>query len=374
MSFEPLRTDVCIVGGGPAGLATAIAARQRGLQVVVADFAQPPIDKTCGEGLMPNTVAALRGLGVTLGSEQAIPFRGIRFIDAGISAQGAFTRGHGLGIRRTTLHQVLVERAAAAGVQLFWRTRVTSPGPGEFLLGSRKIFSRWIIGADGRNSQVRKWAGLDRGHARHIRFAFRQHFRATPWSDFVEVHWGRDCQIVITPVSPAEVCLVVTSRSPQFRLKEALAGFPEISRRLEGCAALTKDLGAVSGLRVIPSVCQGPFALVGDASGSVDPLTGEGLGLAFEQAGALAEALANQDLSSYPAAHRRIRRLPVLMSRLLLAMEKHAWLRRRVLKTLASEPPLFAQLLATHVGAFSPRDFGIGNILKLGWGLLASPS
>ena len=55
--------DVFIVGGGPAGLATAIAARRRGLSVVVADGAVFPIDKPCGEGLMPDGVAALHQLG-----------------------------------------------------------------------------------------------------------------------------------------------------------------------------------------------------------------------------------------------------------------------------------------------------------------------
>ena len=67
MGSDVLKTDVFIVGGGPAGLATAIAIRQRGLRVVVADLARPPIDKACGEGLMPQTVAELKGLGVTLG-------------------------------------------------------------------------------------------------------------------------------------------------------------------------------------------------------------------------------------------------------------------------------------------------------------------
>ena len=81
MGSEILKTDVFIVGGGPAGLATGIALRQRGLRVVVADLAQPPIDKACGEGLMPQTVAELKALGVTLGPSQAVPFRGIRFIE-----------------------------------------------------------------------------------------------------------------------------------------------------------------------------------------------------------------------------------------------------------------------------------------------------
>ena len=120
---------------------------------------KPPIDKACGEGLMPQTVAALKALGVTLGPSQAVPFRGIRFIGEGRVAEGAFPQGYGLGIRRTTLHQALVERAAEAGVQSLWGTRVRSIGRGEVWLDSGKVQCRWIIGADGQNSLVRKWAG-----------------------------------------------------------------------------------------------------------------------------------------------------------------------------------------------------------------------
>ena len=60
------KADVLIVGGGPAGLATAIALRQKGASVTVADAMTPPIDKACGEGLMPDSLQDLAALSVFL--------------------------------------------------------------------------------------------------------------------------------------------------------------------------------------------------------------------------------------------------------------------------------------------------------------------
>jgi len=83
---------------------------------------------------------------------------------------------------------------------------------------------------------------------------------------------------------------------------------------------------------------------------------------------------AKDDLIRYEVAHRRINRPPEVMSRLLLAMERRGWLRRRALDALATEPRLFERLLAVHAGTFSPRTFGFGNIFRLGWRLLATSS
>src|SRR5271169_4232014 len=81
MSKSIGQTEVLVAGGGPAGLATAIAARQAGFEVAVVDCAQPPIDKACGEGIMPDGLTALAALGVHVDARQAAPFRGIRFIN-----------------------------------------------------------------------------------------------------------------------------------------------------------------------------------------------------------------------------------------------------------------------------------------------------
>src|ERR1035438_7708167 len=119
-TYSPKPWDVFVVGGGPAGLATAIAARRHGLSVAVADGAIPPIDKACGEGLMPDGVEALRKLGVTVPEAEAYPFRGIRFVSDGAKAEAEFPSGTAFGIRRTNLHSILSDQAAACGVRLLW--------------------------------------------------------------------------------------------------------------------------------------------------------------------------------------------------------------------------------------------------------------
>src|SRR5579863_9590981 len=95
--------EVLIVGGGPAGLATAIAARRQGFQVAVVDGARPPIDKACAEGLMPEGLAALREIGVAVPPELGARFCGIRFLQPESSVEAAFPEECGVGLRRVAL-------------------------------------------------------------------------------------------------------------------------------------------------------------------------------------------------------------------------------------------------------------------------------
>src|ERR1700756_1863935 len=82
------KMDVAVWGGGPAGLAAALALRQRGCRVALYDAQHPPIDKACGEGLMPETVGLLQEFGLTLGSEDGAAFAGIAFHDGSSIVQG----------------------------------------------------------------------------------------------------------------------------------------------------------------------------------------------------------------------------------------------------------------------------------------------
>jgi flavin-dependent dehydrogenase len=342
---------VFIVGGGPAGLVAAIAARQKGFNVTVADCSRPPFDKACGEGLMPDGIAALSRLGITIYPDEAYPFGGIRFIEGKRSAQAPFPHGFGLGIRRTALHRILVEHATKAGVSIHWGARVDMLGAGKVAVDGEAVRCRWIVGADGQNSRVRRWAGLDRCRRERVRYGCRQHFNVKPWTDSVEVYWGARCQLVITPIGPAEICVALLSGNPRMAVEEALDLFPEIQERLKDAPSTTVKKGAVSAMRSLRSVCRDPFLLVGDASGSVDAITGEGLCMAFQQAGWLADALETGNLAVYQAAHRRIARLPTLMSELLLLMDRHLRLRQGVLRAFAAQPEIFSKFVATHVGS-----------------------
>jgi menaquinone-9 beta-reductase len=367
----PYETDVFVVGGGPAGLAAAIAARGKGLRVVVADCSRPPIDKSCGEGLMPDSLDALRNLGVTISSEHSFPFRGIRFLAPGASVSADFPCGSGLGIRRTTLHQLLVDRAAETGVQFLWGAHVNGISSGGAVVDGRLVRSRWIVGADGQNSYVRRWAELDAFRSCKRRFGFRRHYRVTPWSDCVEIYWGNGCQFYITPVSPHEVCVVLLSRDRHLRVDRALPEFPELRDRLKAAVPSGAERGAVSVSCSFEEVVRNRVALIGDASGSVDAITGEGMCLAFQQASALAFALAAGDLGTYAAQHRRLMRRPSFIADVMLLLDRFPGLRHRAMRALSAKPAIFATLLATHVGARSPSAM-VTSALPLGWQMLTA--
>src|SRR6185437_2485121 len=130
MGHNKVETEVFVLGGGPAGLAAALAARGVGLEVAVADCSHPPIDKACGEGIMPDGLSALEQLGISLDRSQGASFKGIHFISGEQEVAATFTRGEGLGVRRTYLHQTLVDAADRAGIRMLWNSRVIGTADG----------------------------------------------------------------------------------------------------------------------------------------------------------------------------------------------------------------------------------------------------
>jgi len=362
-------TGVLVIGGGPAGLAAAIAARMKGFDVTVADGAKPPIDKACGEGLMPRTMAALRELGVAICPGDGQIFRGIRFIDALTSAETSFSGASGVGVRRTILHQKMVKRAQECGITLLWNTPVAGLCNDGAIVAGTVVKARWIIGADGIHSRVRRWIGLGANARQEVRFAQRRHYRVKAWTDCMEIHWGQEAQAYVTPLSNDETCVAVISRDPRMRLEEACGEFPKLADYLRHAEPSSAERGAVTVTRRLRQVYRGNIALAGDASGSVDAVTGEGLCLSFRQAIALADSLEKGELQSYQYVHRQLARRPNTMGRLLLLLDRYPSLRKRALRSLAEDPQLFSRLLAAHLGEASHK-FLAALSLRLGWQFL----
>jgi menaquinone-9 beta-reductase len=368
----PCATDVFVIGGGPAGLAAAITARQRGFRVVVADGAHPPIDKACGEGFLPDGLEALERLGIHVPASESHPFRGVRFLTSSLSAEAQFPGGgSGMAVRRTVLHGMMIERAAQLGADLLWRTAVTGISADGVHLGQRFVRTRWIVGADGLNSRVRRWAGLEACVKPRMRYAFRQHFRVAPWTDHMEVYWGDRCQGYATAVSCDQVCVALASHDPQLRLGDGLRELPALNARLRGAETVSAERGALTGNRRLKRVWRGNVALIGDASGTVDAITGEGLGLAFSQAVALAECFESGDLARYQVEHRRLALRPQWMARMMLNLDQRPWLQQRTLQAFRKHPQVFPKLLGLHVGAVPPLQV-VRDGLTLGWGLLTA--
>jgi len=85
--------DVLVAGGGPVGLATAVLATRAGFSTLVVERRHGPVDKACGEGLMPGALAAVRAVGADPSGRD---FFGIRYVSAGgeQSAAARFAAGH----------------------------------------------------------------------------------------------------------------------------------------------------------------------------------------------------------------------------------------------------------------------------------------
>ena len=362
---------VFVIGGGPAGLAAAICARQKGLEVTVADVGTPPIDKPCAEAVMPEGLAALERMGVATDALVGCEIAGARFWNLETMAEARFPARRGRGVRRIDLHEMLLAHAAKCGVNFLWRTRVTAISDGGVSIGDQLIRANWVIGADGGESRVRRWAGLDSGMRASTRIGFRRHYRVRPWSSLLEIYWGRSGQCYVTPIGDDEVCVAVVSAEPKLRLESAIEEFPALASRLALANASTTERGSFTSMRQLARVWSGRVALIGDASGGVDAITGEGLSLAFRQALALADALASRDLSQYQAAHRRILRRPRMMARLMLMLGRHPGLRRHTTRVFADNPDLFDRFIAAHIGAVSDSNLAASTLL-VGWHMLSA--
>lgn len=351
--------DVLVAGGGPVGLAAAIEARHAGLSVIVLEPRTGPIDKACGEGLMPGAVRALARLGV---EPEGRPFAGIRYAGPTCSVAHRFTLGPGLGVRRTALHDALAKRAAEVGVvvELGRVTQVKSDHSGVTVAAASDrtlpgaagplLRAQWLLACDGLHSDVRRTLGLARSSQGVRRYGLRQHFRVEPWSEFVEVHWTRHAEIYVTPVAEDEVGVAVLG-GRGLDYARTIAEAPPVRERLAGAEQASALRGAGPLLQQTGRRTAGRILLVGDAAGYVDALTGEGIQLGLAQAGAAVRAIVANRPDQYEREWTGVTRDYRLLTSMLVAAATRPALRHHVVPLAVRLPRVYGAIVDRLAGA-----------------------
>ncbi|MEY2847797.1 MAG: hypothetical protein RI885_462 [Actinomycetota bacterium] len=331
------------------GLAAAIEARLAGFEVTVVEPRSGVVDKACGEGLMPGAVPLLDRLGVR---PEGHPLTGVSYRAGSRSVDHVFSTGTGLGVRRTVLSAALRDRAIGLGVDIV-TARVhgveqDDAGVTLTLTGGIRSTHRaeWVLACDGLHSTMRRLVGLDVVDGRRRsqrRYGLRRHVRVEPWSSLIEVHWSRHSEIYITPVSSDTVGVALLGpRGADFDAE--IARVPELAERLAGHDEASSLRGAGPFDQRSSARVAGRVLLVGDASGYVDAITGEGLRLGFGQATAAVAAIRRADAASYEPEWRRVTRdFRVLTSGLVLAATSTA--RAAIVPTAVALPRVFGAVV-----------------------------
>ncbi len=367
MSESPV--DVAVVGGGPAGLALAAMAARRGLSVILLERAALPHDKACGEGVMPAGLAVLARLGVLdrIAPGDSGPIRGVRYVqEDGSVLEGALPGTGGLGIRRTALSAALLEAARDAGADVRARTALRSHRrTAEAMVldtDAGALAAQVLVAADGLHSPLRRAEGLEAPVRGPRRFGLRQHFVVSPWTDRVEVHLSAEAEAYVTPCGPARVGVVFLWSDGRLQTAASIASllqrFPFLARRLSGAEPDSGPRGAGPFLQRARRRVAERFALLGDAGGYVDAITGEGMSVALVCAESLAACLPDvvqrggdvHAFRAYEATARRAFRTYAWTARAVLGLARRPGLRRGVVATLARRPRSFEWLLARTVG------------------------
>jgi geranylgeranyl reductase family protein len=340
------RTEVLVVGGGPAGAAAAYWLARHGHDVTVVEKKTFPREKTCGDGLTPRAVKQLDDMGLSTDLEQFHRFRGLRATGVGRELELTWPDhpvypDHGYVVRRRDLDRIVAENAVAAGATLrqghealapivdrgFVRGATIGTTGADGAVATADVRAEFTIVADGANSRFGRALGTYRTREWPYGTAIRTYWEsprhADPWIESALDVQDRNGQSMpgygwIFPVGDGTVNIGVglLSTFRDFKsvntthLLDAYAH--QIAERWQIDPA-RPECRATSG-RIPMGGSVGPkagptYLVVGDAAGSVNPFNGEGIDYAYETgrlaAATIHEALVAGDptaLQRYPKA------------------------------------------------------------------------
>jgi geranylgeranyl reductase family protein len=328
----PTRADVLVVGAGPAGSSAAAWAARAGLDVVLADAAVFPRDKTCGDGLTPRAIGELQRLGLEDWLRAHTVNQGLRAHGFGQTLHLPWPGGSlpdwGSAVARTELDDHLRTTAIKAGATAVDGARaVDVRRDGERVAavvfktddGVREIECRHLVVADGVRSPLGKVLGREWHRDTVYGVAGRAYVASEmsddPWiSSHLELRDQDDTVLSgygwIFPLGTGEVnigvgTLATSKRPADIAIKPLMAHYAEQRREEFGLSGdLRMPTSALLPMGGAVSNVAGPnWALIGDAAACVNPLNGEGIDYGLETGRLVAEVVADRgDLgTAWPA-------------------------------------------------------------------------
>jgi len=322
---------------------------------------------------------------------QAMPFDGITYRHGDQAVSGSFPGGEkGLGVRRLRLdvlfHAALLDQEGVEVVRAAM-DRIEVQGSGVVVTCGDRVFRGQVaVGADGLQSRVRKQVGLEAPRAGRERYGGNFHLalpEGFPPLEKVEVHFARGYEIYLTPVAPRELCVAILCEKAQAkslagdrlqglrRLAEACPSFP---RALVEAQAISAGFFCGPLRQRVPEVVADRVALVGDAAGFLDPITGEGISVALVSASLLAQVLVEalekgdlsaEALSSYSEAREAGIRDALLLTEAILLWVRAPLLPAFVVRNLSRRPQVFQKLLGVAAGSAKLGSLGLAELRGL---------
>jgi menaquinone-9 beta-reductase len=315
--------DIAVIGGGPAGAATAIRAARAGARVVVFEKGAHGRDKVCGDGLTPRAVGALQELGIDYDGAHRID--GLRMIAGRQRRQlpwpehGRFP-AHGAVWPRRRLDAHLVDAAEKAGAELVYETEALPILEGSVVTGvtagGRTVRADLTVVAAGAQGKAARMLGAERDPDEPFGLAIRSYVESPRHAD-------RHLEACLTlrdrngtavpgygwmfPCGDGTVNIGVGALSTMKRFTDL-----NLNTLLDDYRALVRDEWGVGEYLERPRAWRLPMSSVkrhgpgwvaiGDAAGLVNPMNGEGIDYGLES-GMLAADLFLESPSSAPARY-----------------------------------------------------------------------